>query len=141
MEEGGREGGGRLCADWTQLVGWRVRARALCLCLRTFFPLCARVGDGRMLLFLLKTWHLTADCGHMRAHTHTSAHTVGQAHTRRVSLHITVAFCGRCVQTMTGRQEPQHNEREQGPSLTQSCTHTHTDTHTNTEGSQLHSVP
>lgn len=47
--------------------------------------------------------------------------------TRRVSLHITVAFCGCCGRTMTGRQEQRHNEREQGPALTQ--THTHMQEH------------
>lgn len=54
---------------------------------------------------------------------HTYTHTQSSRHTRSVSLCITVAFCGCRVQTMTGRQEPQHNEREQGPLLT----HTHTD--------------
>lgn len=58
-------------------------------------------------------------------------HTQPSKHTRRVSLRITVAFSGRCVQTMTGRQEPRHNEREQGPSLTH--THTHFYVHTQTQ--------
>lgn len=73
---------------------------------------------------------------HCTSHTHTRARIQSGQHTRRVSLRITVAFCGRHVQTMTGKQEPQHNEREQGPSLI----HTHTSTCTHTCGGQSASL-
>lgn len=57
-DEWGRDGG--VCAHREPQTGHSFsddeRARAcVCVCLPTCFPLCARVGDGRMLLFLLKT--------------------------------------------------------------------------------------
>lgn len=70
---------------------------------------------------------------HCTSHTHTRARIQSGRHTRRVSLRITVAFCGRRVQTMTGKQEPQHNEREQGPSLIHTHTHTLPRAHTHTQ--------
>lgn len=91
--------------------------------------LCTCVGDGRGqgedTVIFQRTWCLIAH----HTHTHTCARIQSGQHTRRVSLRITVAFCGRRVQTMTGKQEPQHNEREQGPSLIHTHTHFHVHTH------------